>query len=122
MRVSRRAMLKGGAVVGSALAVPAFAVEIQQLPVVVFDSGIAESLAFAAAQNGLRSVDLRKGGVRGVLPLDSPRNVTGLTRWSDWTALRGLLEESGLRVTEEIRVPGRVSGRDHLFRWTMVAR
>lgn len=122
MRVSRRAMLKGGALAGSALAVPAFAAEFQKLTVVVFDSGIAESVAFAATQNAFRSFDLGDGGVTGGLALGEPRQVTGLTRWSDWTALRGLLEEKGLRMTEETRVPGRLSGRDHLFRWTMVAR
>ncbi|MBB3861644.1 hypothetical protein GGQ88_002932 [Novosphingobium hassiacum] len=54
--------------------------------------------------------------------MGNPRYVTGLTRWSDWTVLRGLLEERGLRTTEETRVPGRLSGRDHLFRWSMIAR
>ncbi len=122
MRVSRRVMLKGGALAGSALAVPAFAAEIQKLTVVVFDSGIAESVAFAATQNGSWSIDLGDRGVMGGIALGTPCHVTGLTRWSDWTALRGLLEEKGLRTTEEIRVPGRLSGRDHLFRWTMVRR
>ncbi len=122
MRVSRRAMLRGGALAGSALAVPALAVEAQRLPVIVFDSKIAESVAFVATQNGSRSIDLGDGGVMGGIPQGNPRYVTGLTRWSDWIVLRGLLEERGLRTTEEIRVSGRLSGRDHLFRWTMVAR
>ncbi len=122
MRVSRRSMLKGGALAGSVLAVPAFAVEIQRLPVVVFDSAIAESVAFAATQGGSRSINLEDAGILRRIALGDPRHVTGLTRWSDWTALRGLLEERGLRMTEEVRVPGRLSGRDHLFRWTMIAR
>lgn len=56
------------------------------------------------------------------LALGEPARVSGLSRWSDWTALRGALEERGLRLEQETRVAGPLSGRDHLFRWTMAAR
>jgi hypothetical protein len=115
-------VLKGGALAGSALAIPAFAMESQRLPLVIFDSRIAESLAFAATQAGPRRLDLAGGTEATWRALGSPHRVTGLTRWSDWTALRGALEEQGLRLSEETRAAGPLSGRTHLFRWTMVAR
>lgn len=122
MRFSRRSMLKGGALAGSALAVPAVAVELQRLPVVVFDSRIPESVAFAATQAGVQTIDLAQSVDAGWRKLGDPARVTGLTRWSDWTALRGALEEKGLRMTQELRAAAPLSGRDHLFRWTMIAR
>lgn len=124
MRVSRRSMLKGGAIAGSALAMPAAATAIEAgaLPVVVFDSRIPESAAFAATQGALRQIDLAAGLEAGWRELGDPARVVGLTRWSDWTVLRGALEEKGLRAGHEARSPAPMSGRDHLFRWTMAAR
>lgn len=115
-------MLKGGALAGSALAMPAVAVEMQRLPVVVFDSRIPESVAFAALQAGVQTIDMAHGVEAGWRRLGDPAKVTGLTRWSDWTALRGALEEKGLRMADEARAAAPLSGRDHLFRWTMIAR
>ncbi len=115
-------MLKGGALAGSALAMPAIAMEAQRLPLVIFDSRIAESVAFAATQSGLRHLDLAAGTEATWRALGNPHRVTGLTRWSDWTALRGALEEQGLRLSEETRAAAPLSGRTHLFRWTMAAR
>ncbi|WP_298286808.1 hypothetical protein [Novosphingobium sp.] len=122
MRLSRRSMLKGSAVVGSAVAAPAIAAIASKTPLVVFDSRIPESVAFAATQNGAEQVDLAQGAENAWRALNFPRAVTGLTRWSDWTALRGALEEQGLRLGEEMRVASPLSGRTHLFRWTMTAR
>lgn len=122
MRVSRRSMLKGGALAGSALAMPAIAMEMQGFPVVVFDSRIAESVAFAVAQAGAKTIDMAHGAEAGWRALGDPGRVTGLTRWSDWTALRGALEEKGLRTIDEVRAAAPLSGRDHLFRWTMAPR
>lgn len=122
MRVSRRGVLKGGALAGSTLAMPALAMEAQRLPLVIFDSRIAESVAFAATQAGLRRLDLADGTEATWRALGNPQRVTGLTRWSDWTAVRGALEEQGLRLSEEVRAAAPLSGRTHLFRWTMAAR
>lgn len=122
MRISRRAMLKGGALAGSVVAMPAVAVEMHSSPVIVFDSGIAESAAFATSRAGLRHIDLADGVEAGWRALGQPDRISGLTRWSDWTVLRGALEEQGLRVVHEARVPAPLSRRDHLFRWTMAAR
>ncbi|MCX7285168.1 MAG: hypothetical protein NTX28_14190 [Novosphingobium sp.] len=122
MRLSRRSMLKGSALAGSAIAAPAFAAALPKVPLVVFDSRIPESCAFAAAHAGAEQLDLAQGVEKAWRALGSVRGVTGLTRWSDWTALRGALEEQGLRLGEEMRVPSPLSSRTHLFRWTMTAR
>lgn len=122
MRLSRRSMLKGSALAGSAVAAPAFAASLGDAPLVAFDSRVPESLAFAATQHGAQQIDLADGLENAWRALGSPQRVTGLTRWSDWTALRGLLEEQGLRLTEEMLVAAPLSGRNHLFRWTMTAR
>lgn len=122
MRVTRRSMLKGGALAGSALAMPAAAIELGKAPLVIFDSRVPESVAFAATQAGLRRIDLAQGTEAAWRALGEPARVSGLSRWSDWTALRGALEERGLRLEQETRVAGPLSGRDHLFRWTMAAR
>lgn len=122
MQVSRRALLKGGAMATSAIAMPAIAMEMQAVPLVIFDSRIPESRAFAATQAGPRSIDLAQGTEAAWRALGMPSRVTGLTRWSDWTALRGALEEQGLRAEMESRASAPMSGRDHLFRWTMARR
>ena len=126
MQVSRRTMLKGGAftslAAGSAIAAPVMAARMQPLPLVIFDSRIAESVAFSATQTGIRKLDLADGIAATWRALGSPAHVTGLTRWSDWTALRGALEEQGLRTQTERRIAAPLSGRDHLFRWSMAPR
>lgn len=122
MRVSRRSLLKGGALAGASAATPALAAITRQAPLVVFDSRIPESAAFAASQGGLGRIDLAQGTAQAARAIKSPSAVTGVTRWSDWTALRGVLEAQGLRLTEETCAAAPLSGRTHLFRWTMAAR
>ncbi|WP_420383853.1 hypothetical protein [Novosphingobium sp.] len=41
--------------------------------------------------------------------------MTGLTRWSDWTLLRGVLQGKGLRLRSETRVDGAATGNSALF-------
>ncbi|MFN3457797.1 MAG: twin-arginine translocation signal domain-containing protein [Novosphingobium sp.] len=122
MRVSRRSMLKGSALAGAVAATPAMAAMAKPAPLVVFDSRIPESAAFAAGQGAVRMIDLAHGTAEGARAIKSPSAVTGVTRWSDWTALRGIMESQGLRLHEETRATAPLSGRAHLFRWTMVAR
>ena len=122
MRVSRRAMIKGSALAGAAVATPAMAVMAKAAPLVLFDSRIPESVAFAATQSPLRKIDLAAGTAEAARAINCPHAVTGLTRWSDWVALRGVMEAQGLRLSEEIRAAAPLSGRTHLFRWTMPAR
>lgn len=122
MRVSRRSMLKGSALVGAVTTAPAMAAIARSVPLVVFDSRIPESVAFAALQGAVRMIDLAHGTAQAARALKLPQSVTGVTRWSDWTALRGILEAQGLRLMEETRAAAPLSGRTHLFRWTMAAR
>lgn len=118
-RVSRRAVLKGGALATTTLAVPAGAAVLRQSGLVVFDSHIAESRAFAAAAGHLPALDIaeehrtRFAALRAGVPRG--KTVEGLTLWSDWVALRSELETQGWRLVAEART-GR---RQDLFRWTM---
>lgn len=116
-------MLKGTAALiavplagGAAMAMP---------PLVVFDSSVPESVSFAARIAGTR-IDLARAhetlwadlrGYRG--DIDA---VEGLTGWSDWIAVRGELETRGLRLGSEIRADAPLSGKAHLFRWSMKRR
>lgn len=114
--VTRRGVLRGGALASAGLAVPVGAAALRRAGLVVYDSGIAESRAFArgagiaprldlAAEHRVRFTTLRAGLPRG-------RAIEGLTTWSDWVALRSELESQGWRLAFEHR-----SGK--LFRWTM---
>lgn len=121
MRLSRRTVLKGGVVAGSAIVTPARSATSGRA-LVVFDSRIPESLAFIATHVGARKFDVAPGIAVARQRLAGLRHVTGLTRWSDLTVLRGLFEAQGLRLADETPVAAPLSGRTHLFRWTMVAR
>lgn len=117
MRTDRRGVLKGGALAGVAVAVPVGARAAEAL--VVYDSRLAESANFGGRQGiDLARVSLREA--HGLLA--NAVQVEGLTRWSDWTVLRGLLEEQGLRRTAETRLQAPLSGHDGLLRWSMAAR
>ena len=112
MRVTRRTLIKSGAVV-TALAGPN-ALSARTPTVTIFDSRHASSKAFARGRTGKRIDvahqdatfwrDLRSGLPQG--------RIEGLTSWSDLVFVRGLLEEQGKRLTQERTESG-------LFRWTM---
>jgi hypothetical protein len=114
--VTRRGVLRGGVLASAAIAVPAGAAALRKAGLVVYDSGIAESRAFARGTGLARKLDLaeehrnRFATLRAGLP--KGRAIEGLTRWSDWVALRSELESQGWRTEVEAR-----SGK--LFRWTM---
>jgi hypothetical protein len=120
-RLTRRDALKAGAVASAALAAPIGAAALRLRTVVLFDSRVPESLAFAkgtggaqidlAAEHADRFSTLRAG--------PSPRlRIEGLTRWSDFAPLRRELERQGWRVTAEART-GKAGA---LFRWSMAHR
>lgn len=103
MSVSRRSMLKLG-FGAAAVAVPIAKGLAQKRPVlVIFDSRLPETVAFAKAQ-GVRSIDLAHEhgtfwrGLRGALP---DGRVVGMTRWSDLVLVRGALEEKGKRLRHQ---------------------
>lgn len=117
--MTRRGVLRGGAVASAAIAVPVGAAALRKAGLVVYDSGIAESRAFARGAGTMRRLDLaeehraRFATLRAGLPRG--KTIEGLTRWSDWVALRSELESQGWRLAFEAR-----SGKSvELFRWTM---
>jgi hypothetical protein len=119
MRTSRRGLLKGGALAGAVAAVPVAVRAAEVAALVVYDSRLAESASFAGGQGiDLAAMSLREAHAA----LAGAARVEGLTRWSDWIVLRGLLEEQGLRRTAETRASAPLSGHDGLLRWSMAAR
>jgi hypothetical protein len=114
--VTRRGVLKGGALASAAVSLPAGAAMLRRVGIVVYDSEIAASRAFAKGAGVTSKLDLaeehreRFATLRAGLP--KGKTIEGLTRWSDWVALRSELETQGWRLAFEAR-----SGV--LFRWTM---
>jgi formate dehydrogenase assembly factor FdhD len=128
MTLDRRTVLKASAAAGAAIAVPAAALEIRQslaARLVVYDSRIAESRAFAETQGGHPAIDIADAHAdlwRKVRDVAQHGRVDGLTGWSDWVMVRGALQDKGLRLSAEQRAGSPLSGHAHLFRWTMHAR
>lgn len=112
MTVTRRRVLQGsGATIAVMGAAPSLA--FGRADLALFDSRHRASRAFAGqhwatldvAQEDARLWQtLRQGAL--------PDRIEGLTAWSDWVVVRGLLEERGKRVRTETR-------RGALFHWTM---
>lgn len=109
--------LAGSATVMPLITIPAVGAEPR---LAVYDSRIAASRSFAIGAS--RSFDI--AGQDAVHWSDARRHLaamakdgaTGMTRWSDWVNLRGLLAERGLRVAHETHLGNGV------FAWTMVPR
>lgn len=124
MRTTRRGLLKGSALAGAAVAIPVAAQAAAAVPaLLVFDSRLAESADYARGAAALQQIDLAKVSLRAVhQALAGAERIEGLTRWSDWTVLRGLLESDGLRRANEALLAAPLSGHDGLWRWSMAAR
>lgn len=119
--VTRRDALKAGAIASAALAAPASVAALRRQTIVLFDSRLPESLAFARSSSGVQ-IDLaeertsRFATLRAGSPLGA--RIEGLTRWSDFAPLRRELERQGWRITAESRT-GKAGA---LFRWSMAHR
>jgi hypothetical protein len=120
----RRTVLRTGTLAVAAAAVPASAQAALPPALVVFDSRVAESRAFAAGFPLAARHDVALGplALRRRLAGVAPGRVEGLTGWSDWVTLRGAARGQGLRVAAEQAVNAPLSDRRHLFRWSMAAR
>ena len=84
--------------------------------VVVLDSRLPESLAYAKRLTGWREIDIANADAdrwRALRARVSGPEIVGLTRWSDWTIVRGALETQGRRVRREARLSRA------LFLWSM---
>lgn len=112
MRIGRRALLKGGAVgvAASTMTSRTFAASPR---LVVFDSRLPASLAFAGGE-GIDVAHEDASFWRGLREVQNGP-VAGLTRWSDFVTVRGFLEERGLRLKTQTPLPG----QPHIFRWEM---
>jgi hypothetical protein len=86
------------------------------IDIAVFDAAVPTSRDLAAmarvqietgSQRSTRWQALRSARVR------PGQHVAGVTTWSDWTVVRGMLSQNGLRVRSEQRLPG------GLFQWEM---
>lgn len=133
MRADRRTVIKAGAFGGAAVGAPlAFRSAKDQLvsdadTLLIFDSRIPESRSLASELRGeMQLVDIAKADedgwpmLRGALP--NARRIEGLTGWSDWVSVRGELEARGWRFRRDNPVVAPISGKTHLFRWTLEAR
>jgi hypothetical protein len=114
MRMNRRTLLKSGAVAGGIAAAPVAAGAFIPPALIVFDGRVLSSRAFAHKMGG-RRLDIAQEDIlfwRNLRATNKGGRIEGLTSWSDWVLVRGLLEEKGLRVKQEAK-----AGK--LFRWTM---
>lgn len=123
--VTRRNLLKGAGVGAAAIATPAAA--LASAPVLVlYDSRLPESADFAARHGSAQRLDVAQGHATGWADLRAglPRGtrIEGLTRWSDYAALRLALRGSGLRAGAETPARAPVSGHDGLTRWSLAPR
>lgn len=116
LRLSRRRLLQGAGAAGLIAARPALAASAPAL--LIYDSRIPESAAFAAASPNPSRHDLAQGRI-------DPRRIAavsrmeGLTRHSDYVALSLALRLQGMRRQDDRRLPPSISTRDHLFRWSL---
>jgi hypothetical protein len=115
MSFTRRSAIKSGAAVLALTAAGGKAMSAPRPALVVFDRRIPASRAFAQRQSGPRvDVAVEDASFWRTLRTVSPEgHVIGLTGWSDWVVVRGLLEEKGKRLSSET-----ASGK--LFHWAMV--
>lgn len=129
MKIDRRTVLKGSAAASTAVGVPVAAHRMQETgeTVLIFDSRIPESASFAAERRSeMQLVDIARADeqgwpmLRGALPEAS--QVEGLTGWSDWVSVRGELEARGWRFHRDDPIPAPLSGKAHLFRWSLKRR
>jgi hypothetical protein len=114
MTVSRRTLLKGTAAIGAATALPAIAARSKVICTII-DSRIPASLRFAKNAAG-PVIDVAHEDAAFWKKLRSAPDgtVTGMTRWSDFVIIRGLLEEQGKRLRDEAH-----DASTALFTWTM---
>ncbi len=114
MILDRRTMLKTSAVLASTVAARGTGFAQPHTILIVFDSRLPKSRTFARAYTGPR-IDVAQEDrnfwrkVRATHPVGP---VSGMTSWSDWVMVRGLLEEQGKRLKSQQRVGA-------LFRWEM---
>lgn len=120
--VTRRTVLISTGVGMAALAAPALAAIEAGPMLAVYDSRLPQTEIFAreCAAKGIRLLDIAAEdarqwrGCRGGFCVAAGDRIIGMTGWSDWVLLRGVLYEQRRRVRSEERVE--MGGRT-LFAW-----
>jgi hypothetical protein len=86
---------------------------------------LPEALTFAAQARaqGIKAIDIA-GGDKDLWhiarqDLAAPGAISGMTGWSDWVVLRGLLEEQGKRLRHETRIAHKGARMATPFAWEM---
>jgi hypothetical protein len=109
---------------GAASAVPTMATS-RAPALALFDSNIPEARAFAkaAARKGIATIDVA-GGDKALREIalrtpDVGGTIIGMTGWSDWVVLRGLMEEQGKRLRNESRIVHKGTRQATPFEWVM---
>jgi hypothetical protein len=114
MRLTRRTMIKSGAGVVALSSLGGTTAFAAPPALIIFDSRLAESLAFARRYSAPR-IDVSREdenfwrALRAAAPDGA---IIGMTSWSDLVVVRGYLEERGKRLKSETRA-------GNLFGWTM---
>lgn len=103
MKVSRRNLIKAGAVTAVAATAAGRSAAAERPALVVYDSRLPESVAFATSMGGLKlDVAHEDRNFWATLRAGAPDGrVVGLTRWSDLVVVRGELEAQGKRLKAE---------------------
>lgn len=120
MKLSRRVAMIGAGVGAAALATPALAKGRRAPALAVCDSRLPDAARFAreCAAHGVPVLDLAREDMLRLreLRLNKGDQVVGVTGWSQFILLQGMLNEQGLRVREETRVDREARS---IFRWSM---
>ncbi len=125
MIVDRRTTLAGllaATIGGSAVAGPPPAATRGGTALFV-DSRLSATPAFRGQRANAPAIDIADApadlwrAVRAFVP--AGRHVHGLTRWSDWVTLRGVLQDKGLRLRAETPLDPALAGGTALFLWEM---
>lgn len=122
MKITRRATMIGAGLGAAAIAMPAFAKASRIPALAILDSRLPDAAAFRRDCDA-RAIPLLDLARDEHLLLDpaslevrSGAVVIGLTGWSHFVLLRGMLHGKGLRVVSETRID---RGPRSLFEWTM---
>jgi hypothetical protein len=111
---SRRYLLKASAATSLVLGYGAHAGLQTGSGLFITDSRLPESLVLARKLD-LKILDIASENENmwaSLRHFSHAGDVSGLTRWSDWVLIRGMLEEKGKRVRQQTRIGG-------LFYWRM---
>ncbi len=124
MKMTRRNLIRAGGLAGAVAAMPAFAAG-NHAALAIYDSRLPEGRLFArqARTQGISTIDIageERGHWRSLrsTPVGAGP-VSGVTGWSDWVIVRGLLEEKGKRIRAETRLVHRGPRAATPFAWTM---